>query len=50
LSCYACQLKQLDLAREWLQRAVTAGGKEKIKRMALKDTDLEPLWAEIRQL
>ena len=50
LSCYACQLRQLDVARDWLNRAVAVGGKAKIKQMALKDTDLEPLWAEIRQL
>ena len=50
LSCYACQLQQLDAARDWLKRAVAVGGKEKIKQMALKDSDLEPLWDEIRQL
>jgi predicted Zn-dependent protease len=50
LSCYACQLRQLDVARDWLKRAATVGGKETIKQMALKDTDLEPLWDEIRQL
>jgi len=50
LSCYACQLRQLDAARDWLKRAVAVGGKEKIKQMALKDSDLEPLWDEIRQL
>jgi hypothetical protein len=50
LSCYACQLQQLDTARDWLKRAVAVGGKEKIKQMALKDSDLEPLWDEIRQL
>jgi len=50
LSCYACQLQQLDVARGWLKRAVAVGGKEKIKKMALKDSDLEPLWDEIRQL
>ena len=50
LSCYACQLRQLDLAREWLKRAVAIGGKEKIKQQALADSDLEPLWDEIRQL
>src|SRR5947207_14200506 len=47
LSCYACQMKQLDAARTWLQRAAVIGGKEKIKRMALRDRDLEPLWTEI---
>jgi len=50
LSCYACQLKQLDVARDWLKLAVAVGGKEKIKRMALEDSDLEPLWSEIRCL
>ena len=50
LSCYACQLQQLDTARDWLKRAVAVGGKEKIKQMALQDSDLEPLWDEIRQL
>jgi predicted Zn-dependent protease len=49
LSCYACQMRQLEAARDWLKRAMVIGGKEKIKRMALKDSDLEPLWAEIRQ-
>jgi len=50
LSCYACQLRQLDAARDWLKRAVAVGGKANIKRMALQDSDLEPLWEEIRQL
>ena len=50
LCCYACQMRQLDAARAWLHRAVRIGGKETIKRMALNDPDLEPLWAEIRQL
>lgn len=50
LSCYACQMQQLPDARDWLQRAVAVGGKAKIKRMALDDADLEPLWDEIRLL
>ena len=50
LSCYACQMQQLDLAREWLQRAVKAGKKEVIKQMALADDDLKPLWTEIQKL
>jgi hypothetical protein len=49
LSCYACQLNQLDIARHWLERAVIAGKKEYIKKMALADDDLKPLWAEIRE-
>jgi hypothetical protein len=50
LSCYACQMAQLDAARVWLKRAVEVGGVEKIKQMALQDPDLEPLWPEIRPL
>lgn len=50
LSCYACQMQELDEARIWLRRAVKIGGKERIKKMALADPDLEPLWEEIRGL
>lgn len=50
LSCYACQLNHLDAGRSWLKKAVEAGGKEVIKKMALEDEDLKPLWAEIRKL
>lgn len=52
LSCYACQMNQLDAARVWFKRAIVIGGrkrKEKIKQMALEDVDLKPLWDEIRQ-
>jgi hypothetical protein len=50
LSCYACQMNDLDAARTWLKRALVIGGKEKIKRQALEDPDLKPLWEEIRSL
>ena len=50
LSCYACQIGQLDAARDWLKRAVAIGGKEKVIGMALNDSDLRPLWDELRQL
>ena len=50
LACYACQMSQLDAARVWLKRAAVIGGKEKIKSMALQDSDLEPLWDEIKQM
>ena len=48
LSCYACQMQQMDAARVWLKRACVIGSKEKITRMALEDPDLKPLWEEIR--
>jgi len=50
LSCYACQMRRLDDARDWLNRAVAVAGKKKIKEMALNDSDLQPLWEEIRLL
>jgi hypothetical protein len=50
LSCYASQMQHLDDARLWFKRAVAIGGKESMKKMALADPDLEPLWAEIREL
>jgi len=50
LSCYACQMQQLDIARHWLRRALAAGRKDVIKKMALADTDLRPLWTEIEEL
>src|SRR5437773_12432827 len=50
LSCYACQLQLVDAARVWLKRAAVIGGKERIKRMALNDPDLQPLWPEIKEL
>jgi tetratricopeptide (TPR) repeat protein len=50
LACYACQLQQLDEARAWFQKALQAGKKAELKRMALADPDLEALWEEIRQL
>jgi tetratricopeptide (TPR) repeat protein len=52
LSCYACQMQQLEAARVWFKRAIVIGGRkgrEKIKQMALEDSDLEPLWEEIKQ-
>jgi Flp pilus assembly protein TadD len=50
LSCYACQMKELDQARAWFRRAMKIGDREKIRQMALGDPDLEPLWEEIRKL
>ena len=50
LSCYACQMEQLDTARVWLKRALVIGGKQTIKQMALADPDLEKLWGEIQAL
>ena len=48
LACYACQMQQTDIAREWLHRAVAADRQDAIKKMALADDDLKPLWPEIK--
>ena len=41
-ACYACQMRQLDAARDWLRRAIGIGGKEKIKRDGARGT---PIWS-----
>lgn len=50
LACYACQLGQKDVARQWLQNAFVAGDAARFKLMALQDSDLKPLWNEILQM
>jgi hypothetical protein len=50
LACYACQMQQPDKARVLLTRAMALGGRDHIKRMALSDSDLQPLWKEIETL
>jgi len=50
LSCYAAQLDQLDEALRWFQRALKAGKKEPLKRMALADADLAPIHEQICKL
>ena len=50
LSCYACQLKELETSRIWLKRALSIGNKEAVKKMALADDDLKALWPEIAEL
>jgi tetratricopeptide (TPR) repeat protein len=49
LACYACQMGKLDTARQWLAHARKVSSKDRIKSMALADSDLEPLWTEIRE-
>ena len=49
LACYACQAGQLDEARRWLDHAFQRGKPDPIKRMALADPDLRPLWEELKK-
>jgi predicted Zn-dependent protease len=44
LARYACQLGRFQEANRWLQRAVQMRGGKRLKWIALKDPDLEPLW------
>jgi hypothetical protein len=50
LACYACQLEQHPAALTWLKRAMKIGGRESIRKMALEDHDLKPLWLQIKKL
>jgi len=47
LACYECQLGNLNQAWEWLEKAFAIGDSKQIKRMALEDSDLQPLWGKI---
>jgi len=48
LACYACQLGDLEEARRWLRRFLQLRSKDELRRLALNDQDLRPLWPEIR--
>jgi len=50
LACYACQLGHASEAKAWLIKAFEICDKQKLKRMALDDPDLKPLWKEIGRL
>jgi tetratricopeptide (TPR) repeat protein len=50
LACYQCQLGEHAEAMKWLKQAVTVGGAATIRAMALKDSDLAPLRAEVLRL
>lgn len=43
LACYACQMGDMETAREWLSRAIQLRDLATIQRMAEKDPDLVPL-------
>lgn len=50
LACYCCQLGNLKEAHQWLEKAIDIAGKKDIRKMALDDPDLEPLWKEISEI
>lgn len=49
LACYECQLGNMNVARDWLDKAMSRGDAKQIKALAVKDADLEPIWAELRK-
>jgi Flp pilus assembly protein TadD len=49
LACYACQLGDLAEARQWLDAVLRLRDRDAIRRQALDDPDLRPLWAEIEE-
>ena len=50
LSCYACQMEQMDEARKLITHAMEVGNRQQIKSQALEDDDLKALWQEIAVL
>lgn len=47
MACYACLLGHMDEAKTFLKRAFELGDYMIVKKMALADQDLEPLWKDI---
>ena len=50
LSCYACQMNDLVEAKRLFEKAVAIGDKDDIKKRALSDSDLRPLWPIISKM
>jgi tetratricopeptide (TPR) repeat protein len=50
LACYACQLGNLDEARERLAEAIAVADSQEIKQMARNDKDLQPLWEKMGEI
>lgn len=50
LACYACVLGRRDEARRWFKRALQTGEADELRRVALRDRDLEGLWPEVPSL
>jgi len=47
LACYCAQLMEFDAAQEWFKAAMELN-EMPVKRMAVDDPDLEPLWQAMR--
>lgn len=47
LACYSCRLREYDRALRFLEQSCKLGEAEKIKELALQDTDLQELWERV---
>ena len=47
LACYCAQLMEFDAAQEWLKAAMELN-EMPVKRMAVEDPELDPLWQAMR--
>ena len=50
LACYACQLGNRSEALEWLKKAFAVEDKNRLFKVAMEDSDLEPLRGDIRKI
>ena len=50
LACYSCQLGNLNEAMGWLEKAIDLSGKRDVRKQALADLDLKPLWPQIAEI
>src|SRR4051812_36964648 len=50
LSCYACQMNEMAEAQRLFEKAISVGDKDDIKKRALSDSDLKPLWPMISKM
>ena len=46
LACYCSQLGEIEQAEQWLKKAATIDNAA-VKKMALQDSDLKPLWERL---
>jgi tetratricopeptide (TPR) repeat protein len=47
LACYCAQLGKMEEAWHWLEQACVVGIAKDVKRTAVTDPDLEPLWKQM---
>ena len=48
LGCYECQLGNIELAKQYVHRAITLN--KDFQKLAIEDSDLEPLWQNIQRI